>query len=92
MNRDGPRLCRIKLALDDVEACPEGACPYWETGGAIVEAGCGLERLPLDLANPDLALHLIELRNVLETVRDASERKAARQAFAGLVPPELSGR
>jgi hypothetical protein len=89
---EGPRLCRIKLALDELELCPEGACPFWEAGGAVLEAGCGLERLQLDLGRPDLAGYLVELRGALETARNASERNEARRAFAGLVPPELSGR
>ena len=86
------RLCRIKLAVDEVEACPQGACPFWEHGGAVVESGCGLERLQLELDRPDLAEYLVGLRHLLETARDGREREAARQAFAGLVPPELSGR
>ena len=86
------RLCRIKLTLHELEACPEGACPFWEEGGAVVEAGCGLERLQLDLDRPDIAEYLAQLRRTLEAARDERERKEARQARAGLVPPELSGR
>ena len=89
---DRTELCHIKLTLGEVEACPEGACPFWEVGGAVVESGCGLERLQLDLDRPDLAEYLVQLRRTLETARDARERKEARQALAGLVPPELSGR
>ena len=92
MTVEATRLCRIKFTLDEVEACPEGACPFWEHGGAVVESGCGLERLHLELDRPDLAEYLVELRQLLETARDERERQAARQAFAGLVPPELSGR
>lgn len=86
------KLCRIKLTLDVVEACPEGACPFWEHGGAVVESRCGLERLELDLDRPDLAEYLAQLRAHLESARDEHERRQAREAFAGLVPPELSGR
>lgn len=82
----------MKLASDELELCPEGACPFWETGGAVLEAGCGLERLQLDLDRPDVARYLVELRRALECARDAQERDDARRAFAGLVPPELSGR
>ena len=92
MNDAAPRLCRIKLALDELETCPEGACPFWEAGGAVVEPACGLERLQLDLSRPDLAAYLVELRLALESARNASERDEARRAFAGLVPSELSGR
>ena len=87
-----PMLCRIKLSLGDVEECPEGACPFWESGGAILQAGCGLERLRIDVDRPDLAAYLVDLRGALEAARDAREREEARRAFAGLVPPELAGR
>jgi hypothetical protein len=86
------QLCRIKLTLDEVEACPEDACPFWEHGGAVLEAGCGLERLSLELDRPNLAEYFVELRERLETARDEEERAAARRALAELVPPELSGR
>jgi hypothetical protein len=85
-------LCRIRMTLGEVEACPRGACPFWEHGGAVVESACGLERLGLDLERPDLAEYLVELRGRLETARDEREREAARQAFAEIVPPEFSGR
>lgn len=85
-------LCHIKLTLDVEEACPEGACPFWQHGGAVVESACGLERLQLELDRPDLAAYLVQLRAQLERARDEQERREAREAFAGLVPPELSGR
>jgi hypothetical protein len=76
--------CRIALVIGEVEACPQGSCPFWEHGGALIDAGCGLERLQLELDRPDLAEYLIELRRALETARDAREREAARQALADL--------
>jgi hypothetical protein len=87
-----PRECTIKATLGQAEPCPEGACPFWDHGGAVVSSGCGLERLQLELERPDLAEYLVELRAQLEAARDEQERRAAREAFAGLVPPELSGR
>lgn len=91
MDEQQRKLCRIRLTLGDVEACLQGACPFWEEGGAVLDAGCGLERLGLDLQRPDLAGHLLDLRRALEEARDAREREAARLAFAGLVPSELTG-
>ena len=85
-------LCRIKLTLDEIEACPEGACPFWERGGAVLEAQCGLERLSLEFDRPDIARHFVELRGALERARDERERQEARRAFAAVVPPELSDR
>ena len=85
------RLCQIKLTLGEPEPCPEGACPFWEHGGAVLESGCGLQRLRIDVARPELAEYLVQLRSQLEAARDENDRRAARQAFAALVPPELSG-
>ena len=84
--------CRIKLAIGEADECPQGACAFWEHGGAVIESGCALERLQIDVRRPDLAAYLVELRSALEAARDAREREAARAAFAELVPPELSGR
>ena len=83
--------CRIRSTLGQVEACPEGACPFWEHGGAVLAAQCGLERLSLDLDRPDIARHFVELRKALECARDERERQEARRAFAAVAPPELSG-
>jgi hypothetical protein len=85
-------LCQVKLTLGEVEACPQGACPFWEPGGAVLESGCGLERLHLELDRSELATYFDELRRAMEEARDDAERQAARQAFAALAPPELSGR
>ena len=82
----------MKLTLGEVEACPQGACPFWEQGGAVLDAGCGLERLHLELDRSDLAAYFDEVRTALETARDDAERQAARQAFAALAPPELVDR
>jgi hypothetical protein len=86
------KLCRMKLTLGEVEACPEGACPFWETGGALVEEGCGLERLGLDLDRPDLAAYLLDVRTALEQARSVREREEARRLFAELVPPDFADR
>ncbi len=85
-------LCGMKLTLGEVEACPQGACPFWEHGGTVLESGCGLERLPLELDRTSIAEYFVELRERLEAARDDEERVAARRALAELVPPELSGR
>lgn len=84
-------VCRMKRTLGVAEACPEGGCPFWEQGGAIVESGCGLERLAIELDRPDVAEYFADLRQALEKARDEGEREAARRAFAALAPPELSG-
>ena len=86
------KTCHLHLTLGHVEACPGGACPFWEHGGTALPAGCELERLGIDLGRPDLAEYLLDLRDQLETARDREERETARRAFSELVPPDLSGR
>jgi hypothetical protein len=86
------KVCHLHLALGRVEACPGGACAFWEEGGIALPAGCELERLAIDLERPDLAEYLLEVRYKLEPARDREERDAARRAFAEVVPPEFSER
>ena len=89
---DERKVCHLQLTLGNVEACPGGACPFWELGGIALPAGCELERLGIDLDRSDLAEYLLELRGQLEAARDREEREEARRAFSELVPPDLSGR
>jgi hypothetical protein len=56
----------------------------------VVEGGCGLERLGVDLEDRALAAHLLDLRRMLEQARSEEEAEAARTALAQLVPPDLS--
>jgi hypothetical protein len=86
------KLCTIQVAVGEVEACPEGACPFWEEGGAALDAACELERLGLDLERSDLSGYLLEIRRTLEAARGREEQAEARRAFAELVPPDISGR
>ena len=49
------RKCMLNRRLGGNEPCTED-CPFWEAGGAIVDAGCALERIlgegdwPVELA------------------------------------------
>lgn len=57
------KRCVLQDAAGRVEACPGGRCPFWEEGGAVLEGGCSIERLSLDLARrPELAHYLLEIR------------------------------
>ena len=87
--QDTRPLCRLHLTLGAVAECPEGACPFWEEGGAALPPGCSLERLGVDVERPDLAWYLLELRRQLEESRNREEREQARRAFRDLVPPGL---
>ena len=83
-----PTLCSLQFAVGRVEACPGEPCPFWEPGGAIVDAGCAVERLGLAAElddRPDLAEYLLELRARLEQVRDSSEEREVRSRFYRLL-------
>lgn len=75
------RLCALQDAAGRVETCPGARCPFWEEGGAALEAGCGIERLALDLARPGLAQALLEERFVLDRARNGEEAAPVRSLF-----------
>jgi hypothetical protein len=65
------RNCTLRLAAQNVaEPCPRDLCAFWESGGAVVEAGCGLDRLGFDVRRPDVAAYLLELRERFEQARE----------------------
>jgi hypothetical protein len=85
------KQCALIEAIGNDAECPRAWCPFWEAGGAVVEAGCKIERLGIDLANRSLAYYLLDLRHALEGARDAEAAEQARRELALLAPPELSG-
>jgi len=57
-----PKRCTLRLATGVVEFCPQQRCAFWEEGGAVVEGGCVIERLGLDVRRADVAGYLGEVR------------------------------
>jgi len=84
------KVCRIHLAVGQVEACPGRACPFWELGDGAFDEGCALERLALDLDRPDLAAYLLDLRETLERAGER-ERGRADRTDEQILPPGLAG-
>ena len=82
-------LCDLHMAIGNVEECPRGWCAFWESGGAVVEPGCAIARMGVDLSNVDLAYHLLDLRRALEEVRSAQDARAAGRSFGQVRPPGL---
>ena len=80
MSSAAVRRCALQRAVGRVEHCPGTACPFWEDGGAIVAAGCAIERLGVNLSSPQLAGQLLELRAELEGARRDGVR-APRSLF-----------
>lgn len=86
-----PHFCSLALAVGNDEECPRGWCAFWESGGAVADPGCAIERMGIDLHDPRLARYLLDLRRELESVRDAEAARAALYRLAELAPADLSG-
>jgi hypothetical protein len=82
-------LCTLSVVAGDDEECPHGWCAFWENGGAVVEPGCAIARMGVELSNVDLAYYLLDLRRALEAARSAEDAEAARQSFGQVRPPGL---
>ena len=77
------RDCSLRLAADgSTELCPAERCAFWEPGGAVMEGGCVLERLAVDLTERDLAEYLLEVRQRLEGRRSDEEAEEAHREFS----------
>ena len=78
------RLCSLESAVGRHEACPEGACPFWEPGGAVLDGRCAVEQL--DLADDAaLAAWLLELRERLASAESTAAVDAAHSLFSHLL-------
>ena len=90
MNQIEPNTCTLRLvAQDRIEQCPRERCVFWEPGGAVVEGACVVERLGVDVRQPDLAGYLLETRDRLEQGRDLAEAEQAHREFARRIGREL---
>jgi hypothetical protein len=76
------KRCTLRLATGVIEACRSERCAFWEPGGAVVEGGCLIDRLGVDVRRADLAEYLLETRGRLELARDMAEAEAAHREFA----------
>jgi hypothetical protein len=66
--------CTLRMAAEGrAESCPREACAFWEPGGAVVEGGCSIERLGVDVRRGDLAAYLLELRERLDLTRGLND-------------------
>jgi hypothetical protein len=85
-----PNSCALSVVLGQAEECAGPACPFWDEGGAVVEADCALPHLGIDVSDPGLASYLLQVRGSLERARDAEAATAAYAQLAELVPPDLA--
>jgi hypothetical protein len=85
-SRVTPKHCSLRAAVGEQEVCPGAACAFWEEGGAIVGAGCAIERLGVPIARDrELARLLLELRLAIESARTEAERGDAHRRLAELL-------
>lgn len=83
MSHAETKMCSLwSIARGRSVPCPGERCLFWEPGGAVVESGCGLERLGMDLTEPGLADYLLGVRQRLEQSREAEDVEAAHREFA----------
>jgi hypothetical protein len=85
------KFCALSERIGNDEECPRAWCAFWEHGGAVIQPGCAIEHMGLDLSNIDLAHYLLDLRRALDGARNEAESRIARERLAELVPPDLSG-
>ncbi len=84
------KLCRLERTAGREATCTFERCPFWEEGGAVVEGGCALERLGIDLdSSPGFAHWLLEMRRTLEEARTPEERAEALRLLREVLPPGL---
>ena len=78
------RLCSLEAAVGSQEACPEGACPFWEPGGAVLCGRCAFEELDV-AADAALATWLLEIRGRLASAESTVAAEAAHSLFSHLL-------
>jgi hypothetical protein len=78
------RLCSLEEAVGTREACPEGACPFWEPGGAALDGRCAFEELDVT-ADAALTGWLLEIRERLASAESTVAADAAHSLFSHLL-------
>src|SRR5262249_7058992 len=78
------RLCTLETAVGKIEACPEGACPFWEPGGAALDGRCAFEQLDIE-ADEQLAAWLLDIRERLASAESTAAADAAHRLFSHLL-------
>jgi hypothetical protein len=76
--------CSLEAAVGKTAACPQGACPFWEAGGAALEGRCAFEQLDT-INDAALASWLLEIRERLASAESTAAANAARRLFSHLL-------
>ena len=78
------RICSLEATVGRIEACPEGACPFWEPGGAALDGRCAFEELDVT-ADPALAGWLLEIRERLASAESTVAAEEVHSLFSHLL-------
>jgi len=78
------RLCTLEATVGKLEACPEGACPFWEPGGAALAGRCAFEELDV-AADAALATWLLEIRERLASAESTAAADEVHSLFTHLL-------
>lgn len=78
------RQCSLEAAVGKTAACSEGACPFWEPGGAALGGRCAFEQLDIT-DDAALASWLLEIRERLASAESTVAADAARRLFSHLL-------
>jgi hypothetical protein len=78
------RLCSLEAVVGKRGACTEGACPFWEPGGAALAGRCAFEELDIP-ADAALGNWLLEIRERLASSESTVAADAARSLFYHLL-------
>ena len=76
--------CRIDALAGCTTLCPEGACPFWEPGGAVLEGRCMFELVDLS-SRPAVVSELRALRDRLSTADTSEDTSRIRHGFHRLL-------
>ena len=90
MSQIEDKTCRLRRSAHGVsEPCSHERCGFWEPGGAVLEGGCFVERLGIDLRRQDLTTYLLDTLERLEQARNMAELEQAHRQFSRRVGLEL---
>ena len=90
MSQIEDKTCTLRRSAHGVsEPCSHERCGFWEPGGAVLEGGCFVERLGIDLHRQDLTTYLLDTLERLEQARNMAEAGQAHGQFSRRVGLEL---
>ena len=78
------RLCSLEEAVGRTVRCGEGACAFWEPGGAVLHGRCAFERLDFR-GRTEMAEELLRIRALLQSAQSTDAERAVRHLYHRLL-------